>query len=672
MPTTITPQSITTATTAAAALTAFLAGPLLTPAPAQLLLVLESNASSESIPASNIVLHVPANAAPSPFLSPGPFTATWTGSLNLDLRSDFRFRADHAGAFTLRINGSNVLETAHAPGTTNWSTPVRLRKGTNTLTATLTRTNDTPAHIRLSWQSRTTPPSPIPPHLLTPPPSTTSPAPSQSLARHGRHLFVSLRCATCHTPGVPQPIPDLAPPAPSLTSLGSRRSPEWIKRWITNPHAHRPSATMPRTLRGPDAPASTTLIADWLSSLKQPEIPTPNPPQGVPAVGQSLFADLLCHTCHTLAGEPETPDRISLAGIPAKYPSPGALFDELRFPHRFDPWRRMPDFSLNPEEAAHLAAFLLPQPAPHTAQPTPEPLHADQAREAHSLAIRHGCFQCHPDPAPTPTPVTPAYQAPATSRLASAHPATGCIADTEPPQTEASRPFPWYPLQPTDRQALRAFLATDPDLSSLGRHVPTDFAKRWSRELRCQSCHDEVDGLPSISLAGEKLRPEWLHRLLQGEIGYKPRPWLPHRMPAFSAFAQHLAEGLAASAGLPPVSPPEPPPDPEAAAVGRKLVAASAGFACVTCHAIGPFQASAVFEAPGINLAHTADRLLPDFFIRWVRNPQAIDPTTKMPLYFDEAGNSALADYYDGDGPRTLNALWQYLRQGPSIVPPDP
>jgi hypothetical protein len=79
-----------------------------------------------------------------------------------------------------------------------------------------------------------------------------------------------------------------------------------------------------------------------------------------------------------------------------------------------------------------------------------------------------------------------------------------------------------------------------------------------------------------------------------------------------------------------------------------------------------------VFEAPGINFSHVAERLLPDYFTRWVRNPQSIEPDTKMPLYFDEDGNSALADVYGGDGPKTLRALWEYLRAGRAIEPPAP
>jgi hypothetical protein len=67
-------------------------------------------------------------------------------------------------------------------------------------------------------------------------------------------------------------------------------------------------------------------------------------------------------------------------------------------------------------------------------------------------------------------------------------------------------------------------------------------------------------------------------------------------------------------------------------------------------------------RSEGPNLAYSADRLLPDYFRRWVRNPLAIDPQTKMPVYFDEEGKSPLTEILGGDGDKQLAAIWEYLR----------
>jgi len=76
-----------------------------------------------------------------------------------------------------------------------------------------------------------------------------------------------------------------------------------------------------------------------------------------------------------------------------------------------------------------------------------------------------------------------------------------------------------------------------------------------------------------------------------------------------------------------------------------------------------------VFESEGINLGHGAERLLPDFYGRWLRSPTTIDPHTKMPVYFDE-GKSPLTDVLNGDGEKQIRAIWEYLRVLSKMPPP--
>jgi len=142
-------------------------------------------------------------------------------------------------------------------------------------------------------------------------------------------------------------------------------------------------------------------------------------------------------------------------------------------------------------------------------------------------------------------------------------------------------------------------------------------------------------------------------------------------MPAFPTHARWLAQGLATAHGLPPAAAVDDPPDADLAKVGHKLVGASGGFACISCHGVADFGATQVFEAPGINLALSFDRLQPDFFRRWLRNPVSLDPNSKMPAYFDEEGRSALSDVLGGDGPKTIRAVWEYLRLGSRMPKPE-
>lgn len=641
-------------------------------AQAQLHLRLQAGGITESQLASNVVLHVPSGGTPSPFLPAGPFTAEWSGGLNLDLRADFQFQAHYAGKISLQINGTNLFDPPSSTHltTTDWSRPVRLKKGTNSFRLLLSRTQDSEATLRLDWRGRTTPPSPIPTQAWTPE-TDLHPGdnPTSAAAHRGRDLFLVHRCSKCHSPEVDTPVPDLAADAPSFVGIGSRRNPVWLSRWILDPRALQATATMPRVLHGPAARAGADDIAAWLQSLEAPVPSLPRDFRPVPAIGRSLVETLLCRSCHTLGDEADAPGKVTLRFVPEKFIRLAHVTEYLKSPERHDTWSRMPNFRLSDEEAGHIASFLLAGAAAQSVEPNkPDPA---RVRRGLALAKEAGCFQCHGMPG-EPSIGTATSMGPAVRALANPNVGAGCLSEPGGDEAtgEAARRFPSYRFSTGDRADLVAFLKSGS--ASLGRHVPADFAQRWTRELRCGACHGSVEGLPRLEGAGEKLRPEWFRQFLAGETAYKPRPWLPSRMPSFPAFAQGLAEGYAALHGLPPRSQTQPPQDPEAASIGRKMVSASAGFACVTCHAIGGFSGAAIFEAPGVNLAYAVDRLRQDYFVRWVRNPQAFDPATKMPLYFDEAGNSALSDYFGGDGPKTLHALWEYLKAGSQITPPEP
>jgi len=631
--------------------------------PAQLLLRLEASGISETRTVSNLTLYAPARGTPSPFLPPGPFSAEWTGGLALDLRGDFQFQAKTTANFILEINGARVIPPLDGTDTNDWSRPVRLRKGTNLLRATLHRHQDTEAQLQLSWRGRGVPPSPLPSASLVPTHAVSIPSTHGAAAlNRGRDLFLIYRCGQCHEPETSSPLPEFRAEAPSFHGIGSRLRQGWMARWIADPRALQPNSRMPAVLHAPSATTEASAIAQWLSSLIAPASSAAPAAAANTAVGRELYEMLLCRSCHGIPGQAVPPDAISLNRIGEKFIGPLALTEFLESPERNAPWSRMPNFQLSRDEAAHLAAFLLAQfPAgPQSVSPPDE----TSLRLGERLANDRGCFQCHLNPQASSRSEA-LGSVPSLRKLTESEALSGCLSSSN-----SDNRSPRFHLAPEEVLALRQFLNAGAD--SLGRAVDSDFAERWRRELRCHACHDTVAELPRLARIGEKLRPEWLKRLFSGKLSDKPRSWLASRMPAFPAYASSLAAGLAAIDGLPAHSPPEPPPDSAAADVGRKLVSASSGFACVTCHAIGPFRTSTVFEAPGVNLAQATDRLHRDYFTRWVRNPQSFDPTTKMPLYFDEEGNSALSDYFGGDGPKTLHALWEYLRTAPNILPPAP
>lgn len=606
----------------------------------------------------NVWLYVPSGKSPSPFLPAGKFTATWSGQLSVELRSDYAFQAELNGELKLEINGVTVLEVTSDGNKTDASKTIRLNKGTNALTATFRNPTQGDAFVRLCWFNKETPRGPIPMTAFSHTGGSAALQRTEQL-HLGRELFIEFRCAKCHAlPASDPAIPELGMDAPSFEGIGSRRNYEWMARWILDPQMQRPTAHMPKILRGPAAKADAEAIAGFLAAQKGVLLPNDDnaPTAEQKEGGKRLFEILHCAACHNAPDMSESDTaKISLKHLRSKF-APGALSEFLLKPAAHYAWTRMPNFKLKPDEAKQLAAFLnsvADKPAEISA-----PNDSAIRERGKRLTQTTGCLNCHT------LKLENQFKTKSLTDLPADKWQSGCLADKASDDSKS----PLFAFTATGREALQAFAATD--RASLARHVPAEFAERQSRLLDCRACHGQVEEIPPFDILGEKLKPEWMARFLAGEISYKPRPWLEARMPAFAERAEWLAQGLATQHGFPPQTPAEPAIDMDAAKVGQKLVSAAGGFSCVTCHSVGDFGADQAFETPGLDLAHSGERLRRSYFERWVRNPIQIDPASKMPVFFDENGKSPLTDFYDGDGPKTINAIWQYLRLGDKMPPP--
>ena len=79
-------------------------------------------------------LAVERGEAPTPFVQPGLFRATYTTTLQLPARDRCRFRLEGRGSCKLSINGEVVLDGVLRPGKSlETAEPVRLKKGDNEL-----------------------------------------------------------------------------------------------------------------------------------------------------------------------------------------------------------------------------------------------------------------------------------------------------------------------------------------------------------------------------------------------------------------------------------------------------------------------------------------------------------------------------------------------------------
>jgi len=636
-----------------------------------LVVTFSSGERRDSTLANDIALYVEAGKPPTPFLPGGKFTATWEGSIHADLRGNYFFQAELDGSLKVEINGVVVLDASGAGGPTPLSKSVQLNKGANPFKATFTSPASGDAFARLGWTEKGIYTTPIPPAAFTHGPSPELVKPAQ--LRLGRELFLEGRCIRCHadTKLADIGLPELKMDAPSLDGIGARRRFEWMAQWILDPKALRPSARMPKLLFGPGVKEDAVAIAAYLASLQnggEPKFSTvtfqtkqnPTEPADSPASvadQKPLYERLHCVGCHNPpdSSQPD-PTKLSQKRIAEKFP-PGKLAEYLRAPSANYEWTRMPDFHLSADEAKQLEEFLFAA-APKAEYKT-APSDSAILDKGKKLVQSTGCLNCH-------TLKLENTFAPQTlEALHSRH-----LKDrSKTPQRDClgAKPFADYGFSVDEKAALEAF--TLAGFESLARHVPAEFAERQTRLLNCNACHGQLEGFPPLEQVGAKLKPEWMARFLAGDIPHKMRfdqhprgePWLETRMPAFKSRAALLAPALSAAHGFPPRSPAEPPVDAKLAEIGRKLVGKDGGFSCVSCHGVGTRLAMDVFESEGINLAYSADRLLPGFYLRWLRAPASVDPQTKMPAYFEE-GKSQLTEILEGDAEKQISAVWEYLR----------
>ena len=550
-----------------------------------------------------------------------------------------------------------MLAVVGTGGATSPSSSIRLNKGTNRVTATFRSPASGDAFVRVNWIPKGGLPTPIPLNALSHGPDRE--LESADRLRMGRALFLESRCGKCHEPGPgAERNPELALDAPSFEGIGARRNTRWMAEWILDPRAQRSSAKMPRMFHGEAARGNAEAAAAFLASLRNGESTREIVESSSDQVdgGKQLFENLHCGACHDSPdGSEASPVRVSLKQVQQKFPA-GTLAAFLHSPELHYAWIRMPNFRLSEGEASQLAAFL----NAHAEKPKApsESTDSSLAERGKRLVQISGCLNCHS------LKLENQFSAKPLSNLPTNEWSRTCLADTP----AGSGPSPFFGFSTAEREALRTFAAGD--RASLSRFVPTEFAHRQMANLKCRECHGKFEGYPSMEILGGKLNPEWATAFIAGRIPFKPRPWLPARMPNFPAIADGVGKALSMDYGYPPRNPTPPPVDLAAAKLGQKLVSADGGFSCISCHAVGKAGVTLVFDSPGINLAYVAERLHRSYFTRWLYSPLSVDPGTKMPVYFDELGRSSLSDIYEGDGAKQIEAIWEYLRLGDKMPLP--
>jgi len=608
-------------------------------------------------------LYVAEGESPASGLVPGPFVATYTGSLTIPKRYRVFFSIESKGEVLLKVNGTEVAFTDGK------SERLRLNPGETAIELTFTSPGNGAGSFLLFWEERREfPREPIPASAF----NSTDKAPPIDAA----HLFASQNCLQCHTADLGNTaMPELKYAGPNLTGIGSRANEAWITRWIAQPDLLKPTTVMPAMVdhTKPEGAQGAADIGAYLASLTSDKPATKAPDISLAQRGGEHFHNLGCIACHSKpeANQPDYENgRIPLNNVATKFKD-GSLIVFLKNPQEHHEAIKMPNFRFSDEEASSLAAYLTKT---STGEHTPDPSEfppGDSLR-GKSLVESLNCSACHEGLAPSKT------KAPSLAELKDW--TAGCLGPDE-----KRGKSPRLILTDNEKKAL-----TPAVLPSLKFDTVEAYTSRQIEALNCTSCHnyngksallssthgetkslldhiteaDErlIQSRPPLTHMGAMLHTGYIEKMLLGTAEPRPRPWLEMRMPAFPLHAKHMAEGLGQHHGLAASKPSSEKPDADQVKLGENLVGMT-GYACVTCHAINDKKALAAFEVQGINFGLTYNRLRPDFYHQWMFNPARLVPDTKMPRYTNpDDGTGLRPDILDGDSKKQFEAIWQYFQ----------
>ncbi|MCA9042906.1 MAG: c-type cytochrome [Planctomycetaceae bacterium] len=517
----------------------------------------------------------------------------------------------------------------------------------------------------------------------------------------GRLLLSELNCTSCHKTDDPLLQPK---GGPNLAGAGNRLQREWMLRFLMNPQQTKPGTTMPGILDRlyPEQQLGAAVaLSAYLETLEQPfpEIRATgaNPvlfefwKRGDAARGKALYHQVGCVACHepsedydVVAVKPSPLDELleqldpeelkemglssaarKVQSIPhsnlAEKYTRQSLTHFLLKPDAVRPDGRMPDFQLTAVDAADISEFLITKYSEGQRIEAP-PATAELVAEGRKLFEEFGCVNCHNVKGIATHPAKPLAELAVDAE-------NSCVSSRLGNQ-------PRYVLDEQQTHAIRAAFAP------AGTTAKPDALHSNMLKLNCFACHerggqggvgryrrpyfetlghvdigDEGRLPPTLSGVGAKLNEKWLTSVLQGKG--RVRPHMTIRMPVFPAtMTKSLPSQFAAADELA-----SPKPSAEVFAKLDEKSALEAGrllmdVGCVQCH---EFNGETLPGTVGVDLLGVADRIDPQWFHDFLRNPADLKPRTRMPTFFPD-GKSANQQILGGDMELQIAAMWAYIK----------
>jgi mono/diheme cytochrome c family protein len=173
-------------------------------------------------------------------------------------------------------------------------------------------------------------------------------------------------------------------------------------------------------------------------------------------------------------------------------------------------------------------------------------------------------------------------------------------------------------------------------------------------------------GPPNLNTVGEKTQEGWFYQFVRDPSSQPVRTWLKIRMPTYAFTPEEISRldryFLALEGRTLAFTDYSTHPATQTSIdAGRELFTR---LKCQQCHSVGstpPNGGASAVPAPNLGLA--GNRLRPEWIARWISDPQAIVPGTKMPNFFGTRAEpiAAFKDILGGDAQAQINALRDYV-----------
>jgi mono/diheme cytochrome c family protein len=526
----------------------------------------------------------------------------------------------------------------------------------------------------------------------------------------GQRIFEQVGCTGCHLVKGYENIPKIAP---SLAKISAKVDPSWMVRWIENPHKLRPRTRMPNfDFKEDDAVAISAFL--WSLSKEEgdkwlQEHPLPNQVRqgdaNAIAQGKKLVDSIGCKGCHGFAeGEFSTPlgknkdIAPNLKDIGGKT-GPQWLYHWVKNPRGFSPETNMPSLRLTDNEAAAITAYLASlggkvEPIAGLEQRFSD---GNNIKRGEALVRKYGCYGCHDIKGMEKesrigvelttfgsktleelffgnrTDIKPTWDDWTHNKIK-----TPRIYATE----RVEQLMPQFDLADEDIGALRLLLAGFRErkvghryLADQGQSVVRVVeGRRLVNQYNCIGCHEiekrggfvrkyyqenPASAPPPLNGEGDKVQSNWLFGFIKAP--FPLRPWLDIRMPTFGLSDTHTTQLVNYFNGLSRVETPyvyfdDSKVPPEHIQAARTLTSAEY-FNCFSCHVRAGKNPEGPPEGWAPDLALARQRLNPSWIVKWIQDPQKIQPGTKMPSFYPGGPDNIL----EGKDDRQIDALRDYL-----------